>query len=430
MAQGSRRLGPRRFGRFLAETRGTVAVMTALTFPVLIGGMALGTEASYWYLSQRKLQQASDLAAYAAAVQVRSGRGRADMEAAASDIAVASAFRRGEDRITVANPPGSGGLSGDPMAVEVVVDRQQIRFFSLIYDTEPVAISARAVARVQGGGDACLLALDPIAPGAITVSGSSVVVFEGCDVAANSNADNAFLMSGGKVELTAGCVHSVGGVSATSSLNLTACAAPNEQSAVIRDPYSDLATPLNVGTCAPSRVGRNNATTTETPYETHPLGMPVRRYCGGLEIRGDVTFDAGLYIVDGGPLRINASTLVKGDGVTFFLTNGATLAINGGADLELTAPGTGPLAGILFFGDRADTGLSHSVNGTAGSTLNGAVYLPSSDLDYSGNFSGTYGCTQVVVRRVTFTGNSALNVDCSAAGTRRIPVSETIALVE
>ena len=57
-------------------------------------------------------------------------------------------------------------------------------------------------------------------------------------------------------------------------------------------------------------------------------------------------------------------------------------------------------------------------------------YLPSSDLDYSGDFSGTYGCTQIVTRRVTFTGNSSLNVDCSAAGTRRIPVGEIIALVE
>ncbi|MFZ3581685.1 pilus assembly protein TadG-related protein [Loktanella sp. DJP18] len=418
------------WGRFACDTRGAVAVMAALAFPVLVGGMALGTEAGYWYLSQRKLQQASDLAAYAAAVQLRSGRGRPDMVAAASDMAVASNFRLGNDTMDLNHPPTSGSRTADAKAVEVVLNRQQVRFFTLIYDTDPVAISARAVAEIRGGGDACLLTLDPTTSGAITVSGSSEIIFQGCDVATNSNAQDAFLMSGGKVELTAGCVHSVGGVSATSGLTQTSCTGANTESPVIRDPYADLAEPLNVGTCVPGSVGSNNATTTVTPTETHPLGMPLRRYCAGLNISGNVTFGAGLYIVDGGTLQINASTDVSGNGVTFFLTNGATLAINGGATLNLSAPESGPLAGLLFYAARGSVGVKHSINGTAGSTLNGAVYFPTSDLDYSGNFSGTYGCTQIVTRRVTFTGNSSLNVDCSAAGTRRIPVAETIALVE
>ncbi len=416
--------------RFADDTNGAVAVMAAIAFPVLIGGMALGAEASYWYLSQRKLQQASDLAAYAAAVQLRSGRDIAEMSAAASDIAVASDVRAGEDDLSVESPPATGSRAGRANAVEVVVNRQQTRYFTLIYATEPVDISARAVAEVRGGGNACLLALDPTAGGAITVGGSSEVVFDGCDVATNSNAEDAFLMSGGKVELTAGCVHSVGGAKWGSGLDLTACASPRTESPVIRDPYADLAEPSTMGTCSDGGVGKNNATTTVTPDETHSLGIPLRRYCGGLEPRGDVTFSPGLYIVDGGTFRINATANVSGSGVTFFLTNGATMAFNGGATLALTAPDSGPLSGILFYGDRGDVGLEHTINGTAGSTLNGAVYLPSSDLDYSGNFSGTHGCTQIVTRRVTFTGNSSLNVDCTAAGTRRIPVGEIIALVE
>ena len=420
--------------RFAGDTNGAVAVMAAIVFPVLVGGMALGAEAGYWYLSQRKLQQASDLAAYAAAVQLRSGRDNADMVAAAGDIAEASDFRTGEDTLALAHPPTTGSRDGSAKAVEVIVKRQQTRYFTLIYATDPVNISARAVAEVRGGGNACLLALDPTVGGAITVGGSSEVIFDGCDVATNSNSQDAFLMSGGKVELTAGCVHSVGGVEATNGLNLTACATPNTQSPVIRDPYADLAEPMNEGTCSGDSVGKNNTTTTVIPDETHSLGMPVRRYCGGLELNGDVTFSPGLYIVDGlglgGTFKINASTNVTGSGVTFFLTNGATMAFNGGASLDLSAPTSGSLSGILFYGDRDAVGVQHTINGTAGSTLNGAVYLPSSDLDYSGNFSGTYGCTQIVTRRVTFTGNSSLNVDCSAAGTRRIPVGETIALVE
>lgn len=430
MTRSLRRRCRRALRRFGGDTRGAVAVMGALLFPVLVGGMALGTEAGYWYLSQRKLQQASDLAAYAAAVQLRSGRGETDMSAAAADVAQASGFRAGEDKITLAHPPASGSREGSAKAVEVVLAREQIRFFTLIYASDPVAIGARTVAEVRGGGNACLLALDPTAGGAITVAGSSEVIFDGCDVATNSNAPNAFDMVGGKVELTAGCVHSVGGVQATTSLNLTSCAAPDVEAPVTPDPYADLEEPLILGTCTPGGVGSNNASVSVTPTEIHPLGVPLRRYCGGLDLNGDVTFAPGLYIVDGGTFRINASTRVTGSDVTFFLTNGATLAFNGNASIDLSAPASGPLAGMLFFGDRDDAGAQHGINGTAGSRLNGAVYLPSADLGYSGNFSGANGCTQIVTRRITFTGNSALSVDCTAAGTRRIAVAQTVALVE
>ncbi len=416
--------------RFADDRSGAVAVMAALLFPVLVGGMALGAEASYWYLSQRKLQQASDLAAYAAAVQLRSGRSESDLTAAAADMAEASDFRPGDDTLILSHPPTSGLRAGSAKAVEVALARQQTRFFTLIYATDPIDISARAVAEVRGGGNACLLSLDPTAGGAITVAGSTEVTFDGCDVATNSNAGNAFQMQGGKAEFTAGCVHSVGGVSVTSDLTLTTCASPNVQAPPISDPYADLAEPLTVGTCTSASIGSNKGTTTVAPTETHPLGMKVRRYCGGLDIKGDTVFEPGLYIVDGGTLRINASTNVTGSGVTFFLTNGATLAFNGGANLDLSAPTSGPLAGMLFYADRDDVGAQHSINGNAGSRLNGAVYLPSSDLDYRGNYSGANGCTQIVARRVTFSGNSSLTVNCSAAGTRRIAVDETIALVE
>lgn len=418
------------FVDYAQNRRGAVAILAAITLPVLVGGMALGTEASFWYLSQRKLQQASDLAAYAAATQLRSGRDETTMAAAANLIAGRSGARSGEDVLTMTYPPTNGAFAGDSNAVHVALTRSQVRFFTLIYSNDEVAISAQSIAAVQGGGDACLLALDSTASGAITVTGSSTVNFDGCDVATNSNAEDAFLMSGGAVEMTTGCVNSVGGAVTTGNLNLTDCPAPREQAPVIEDPYADVAQPEVSGICSASSVGKNKQVTVVTPGEVSNLGIPLKRFCGGLSTKGIVHLQAGLYIIDGGTLRVNAGSVMFGSGVTFFLTNGAEIAFNGNSILHIDAPTSGALSGILFFGDRDDVGVSHLINGSASSVLSGAFYTPSADLDYRGNFTGSNGCTQVITRRISFSGNSALTVDCTAAGTRRIAVDEIVALVE
>lgn len=413
--------------RFARDTRGSIVIIAGMAFPLLVGAMALGTEAGFWYLSQRKLQQTADLVAYAAVVQLRSGRAGTQMVAAAQDIADRNGLQPSTDTLTLNNPPLTGAYTGSGKAVEVTIVRSQKRYFTLIYSSDPVEIKARAVAEYIQGSNACLLALDPTAGGAVTVSGSSEVVFEGCDVATNSNDDQAFQMSGGSVQLSTGCVHSVGGVETTTGLTLTTCSAPRTEVPVVIDPYSDVEDPEVVGDCA----NGNLTDVSVTPDTGHPLGVGSKHFCGGMSLTGSVNFAPGLYIVDGGTFKINASALVTGSGVTFFLTGGASLSYNGGATINLSAPTSGPLAGLLFYADRDDAGVAHKINGNTGSELNGAIYMPSGDLDYSGNFSGGGGgCTQIVTRRVTFSGNSSLQVNCEAAGTRRIAVGESIALVE
>src|SRR5215469_16632822 len=49
------------------EKRANVAVMFALSAPVLLGGIGLGVEMGNWYFNQREEQNAADAAAIAAA---------------------------------------------------------------------------------------------------------------------------------------------------------------------------------------------------------------------------------------------------------------------------------------------------------------------------------------------------------------------------
>ena len=53
------------------------------------------------------------------------------------------------------------------------------------------------------------------------------------------------------------------------------------------------------------------------------------------------------------PLTINANAAVSGTGVTFYLTNGATLKMNGNSDVQISAPTSGTYKGMLFIADRS-----------------------------------------------------------------------------
>jgi hypothetical protein len=142
------------------------------------------------------------------------------------------------------------------------------------------------------------------------------------------------------------------------------------------------------------------------------------RFCSGLDIKGQVTFMPGLYIIEGGPFDFNggnrldtSAASVNGAGVTFYLRSTSSLQLNGNVLLNLSAPTSGPYAGILFFGARNATSVTHKVNGTPGTTLQGAIYAPASLVEFAGNSTTSNGCTQVVARLVTLTGNS--NPKCS-----------------
>src|SRR5919107_4509602 len=56
-----------RIREFVNNRSGSVATMTALAMPALIGVAGLGAEVSYWYLVQRSMQNAADSAVIAAA---------------------------------------------------------------------------------------------------------------------------------------------------------------------------------------------------------------------------------------------------------------------------------------------------------------------------------------------------------------------------
>ena len=432
VAKARRRRGlARPLRTFLADRSGGVVIMAALLMPVLVLGMGLGAETGYQYMTQRNLQNAADLAAHAGGVRLRAGDAKTAIVAAALNVATDSGYVPAKGTFGLNTPPATGPHAGSARSVEVLLTRSQPRFFSAVVINTPILIGARAVATVTPSDTAaCVLALSPTVSRAVSISGSTNVSLQGCDVASNSNASDAFYMANSSAKLATDCVYSVGGAVSSSNLQLGECDSVREYQQVVQDPYADVAEPsINIPCEADTNV------TVFTPSYAHPSGVMAMRICGGLDIKKQVTFKPGLYIIDGGDLTLNGNGTATDagldvQGATFFLTGNATLNLTGNGSLNLRAPTSGPFNGILIFGSRSQTGLTHSIQGNTGSTTQGAIYVPTSAITFSGNSSTTNGCTQIIGLTVEFTGNSTLRSSCSVGNARPIETNVLVRITE
>ncbi len=397
---------------WLASKGGNVAIMAGLIAPVLVAFCGLGADTGYWYFRQRDMQGAADVAAFNGAMALRSGADHDTISGGASTDAVASGWNSAQGTITVNSPPTSGP-NQNSHSVEVLLTENEQRYFTAIFFTGTVPISVRAVGSYNSAGPACMLGLDKTKSYAVQFWGNADADFTDCNIVSDSVASDAFGV-GGSARVTAPCVDVVGGDYVAATLTLTSCTSVTTKAPYVSDPYASVGSP-DIGSCQSGPVGGV---------------LTPGTYCGGLSLNETVTVNPGVYVLSGGNFKINAGADVTGTGVTFYLTNGATLQFNGNATINLTAPTSGAYSGLLFYGDRTQAFATNTVNGSSSSKLTGAIYFPSQEVDLLGNFSGNNGCTQVVADTIYYTGSSTFSTNCAGTGMATISVPGNVALVE
>lgn len=420
----------KRLRRFQSDRRGGIAAVVAVISPVLVGSMGLGGEAGYWYLTQRNVQNAADVAAHAAALRANNGETLIDLQPVAEYLVGQAGVTVDTAVVGLASPPTTGQYIEDGAAVEVTVTQTVPRLFSAMYSSEPVEISARAVATARAGGTGCVLALNTDTLAGLQISGSSNVNLILCDLISNAAGSQSLNMNGSGF-VSANCVQTTGTASVTANLTLT-CAERRENAAPVADPYGDRVEPAITGTCQDGDVGQNGQSTTVVPLDAHTSGLSAIRYCNGLNLRGSVFLSPGLYIIEGGDFRLNANTTVFGAGVMFYLADGVEMHWNGTAQVTLSPPTAGDYQGMLIFGSRSTAEAeSHTINGNFGSILDGAIYTPESHLELSGNTQTSFtGCTHVVGDTITFSGNSIMSIHCLFPQTTTIEIAGAVTVVE
>jgi Flp pilus assembly protein TadG len=409
--------------RFQCDQSGSYSILVALLLPALIGFSALGTEVGVWLYKHQRMQGAADLGAVSAAVAY--GKNYTSNLVFEADAVTASyGFVAGSNDVvvTVNRPPLSGSYTTTLGAVEVIVQQPQPLLLAALWSSKPVSISARAVALSNAGGLGCVLALNSNVSGAITTQGNSKIKLNQCSLYDDSSSATA-LTNGGSATISALSVDVVGGISGASGITTTQGTATGV--AVAPDPYASVSPPSFSG-CDQTNF---SAKTTMT------INPGV--YCGGMSFNAgaNVTLNPGIYYLDRGSLSVNGGATITGVGVTLVFTsstgsNYATASINGGATVNLTAPTSGPMAGIVMYGDRnMPVGTAFKFNGGASQDLEGAIYIPEGSVSFAGGASTAVGCTQLVADTITFTGDSNFAINCSGSGTKPLGAT-TVALVE
>lgn len=400
----------RRAASLFRDEKGSYIVPMTALMPVLIGFAGLGTESGFWLYRHQSVQSAADSAAVSAAIAL--GGGTSGLTRQADAIAAGYGFVNGANgtTVTVNNPPRSGNHTTDANAVEVIVTQQQPRLLSGLWGSTPVSITGRAVA-VRSGGT-CLLALNATANGAINASGGAITNVVDCSIYSDSNSSSSISLSGG-AQINALSATAAGGVVQSGGATLTTTHGITTYAARLADPYSDVPLPSHRACSASLR------------YSSGIRTISPGTYCGmSFSSSAQITMSPGTYILTG-QLNVSGSAILNGTGVTLVFISNANAQFTGTSRVMLTAPTTGPTAGMVFFGDRAmSLGTNFTLAGGSSFLFTGAIYLPRANVNISGGSqTGTPRCNQVVADKINLSGSGTFANSCAGTGARAIGAS-------
>jgi hypothetical protein len=408
----------------------------------LFGFIALGIDVEYLFRAKRMAQGAADAAAIAAiAAAEEYSYGTASEQTAANAMAKLNGF----DTTLSSNPatvilttPTTGDYSGSTGYIQAIVSKPIPTFFMKMLRRSPTTtISARAVAAAGQSSPTCIC-LEGQTGIDLNLSNNAKLTASGCGVTANSSSNNAIGIVG---SATLSAI-SLGTVSNTwdNSSNINNAGTITSSTHIVQG----ISTKCSPG--LPTVPTYTSSQCTNDPlgsfgnggssYNVGPLSGNGNTQTGGaicynsltVGANGDaVNLNPGTYIINGGQLHFesgaNSKSNTGGSGVFFYLVGNASLVIDNGANVNLTAASSGTYSGTLIYQDAADS-QPMSIQGGSNTIFNGTIYAPSANLTL-GNGSNTALNADVVANTLTMNGGGTLSSSAvSNLGTLNISVAK------
>jgi len=408
--------------RYKSEA-GQAVIFTAVAMVALMGFAGLAVDMGLMRYEKRAQQSAADGAAIAGADEIRNGVGGINL--AALNAATANAFTDNNGGaactdssavgcigVLVNHPPATGPHAGQANYVEVLVTSEQPNYFMTLVGINKTTVTARAVATLigeSGTGAGCIYTLGPPGVGVgVDVVGTPTLNMPTCGIEDNGN----FTTKGAKLDVSAGSIGVVGTDTNSGGGKVTCTApgpCPTNGIPAVGDPLSYLnppsvGTPIAFNAANPAPGTYSSITVNNTQVVNFPAGTYI--------VNGNLTINGGATICD----QVGAGCSPTGTpngGVTFYITNGGAVTINGTANVYLAAPSSGTYAGVLFYQDPNDTSTA-KLDGTAQSYYQGALYFPKAqELDFGGTSltNSTAAYTIIVADNLKVNGTATLNLN-------------------
>jgi hypothetical protein len=392
--------------RFIRDCKGGVAPILALGIIPLVG--AIGAAVDYGRANAARTAMQATLDATALLLSKEAQLSAATLEKKATNY-----FKANFDHPEVQNLAIAGSInsiSGGSILSMSAIGSVKTMFMGVLgFQNVNIQVASAVSATADGLG--CVLALDPHASAAMNGQGMTSVVLNNCSLYDNSDSPTAFTV-GGSAQISALSVGVVGGISG--GANVATTQGIKTGIGAVVDPYAADSFPPFYG-CTQNNYSANQNATIDPGV-----------YCGGIKVNAGatLTLNPGIYYLDGGDLTVNGGATLAGVGVTLVFSKKnkntwANATLNGNATINLTAPTSGPTAGIVMFGDRGmPTGTTFKFNSGASQYLGGAIYLPTAAITFAGGSATSTSCTQIIGNTIAFVGSSSVAINCSSYATK------------
>lgn len=388
--------------RFIDCVSGQFAMAAAILLPILAGITGGAMDLYIHQFQVTSLQNSADNAVLAAVREASlKGWNTTTAKAVADNYLTSTLANTGMNR---ASYKSFVTVDAGKRRVTVAVEQDDYGYFFLGYFKGTPQIRVSATAQASGSTNVCVIGLENAAPGTVSLQQGALLSAVNCAVYSNSKSKTG-LESTKNAVLSAKLACSSGGyVGATKNYFHQ----PVTDCPPISDPLAGRPPPKFSTSCKFKKLRIKNKNEVLSP------GV----YCKGVTIKANasVTLSPGIYVFKDGPLKIASNASLTGTGVGLYFTgNGAVFNATSNSIVDLVAPTSGPMAGLIMFQDRNNAEANFLIKSKKASNLLGTIYLPNGNfiVDTNNKIAEDSAYTAIVARRLLLRKkpNLVLNTD-------------------
>jgi hypothetical protein len=389
------------FGRFMRETRGSIALKFAFVGPAVfllgVGAIDLMAVSS----AQGRLQSIADAGALAGApaLALATDGAAARERAASSVVAEMSAW---PDAPEYEGAYEVVDLAGQ-RAIRVLLRGHRPSFFASMLPPGGWHFVGDATATSVGLVPLCVLVTGDSGARLLEVRDSSRMTAPSCMVHSNRDID----VQGGSITAAA--------VQAVTSARGTISPVANTGAAPIKDPFAslDLERQRGLGfnlVCTVAELANRVRVSSGVHY------IRPGRHCGGIDARGTarIVMEPGEHFFLQGHLVIDETARLEGQDVVLFFDQASRFEFRGQARVNLDGRKSGAYAGIVM-GSMRDNRQDFVISADHVESLLGVIYVPSARLIVEGDadVARDSAWTVIVAREVQLKGSPSLFINAN-----------------